>query len=590
MTADDDPPSLSRRGLLAGLAAVSSAGCLQRVRSVVNGQSRDPISVTIKTLPADADETAASIARRLQQNMEAIGIDASIELMSEENLFREILLNHDFDLYVGRFPPRTDPDFLRPTLHSKFVTESGWQNPFGVSEIDLDERLEEQRTTAGSARRRAVEDLAMQLAQSQPFHVIFYPEEMKIVRTDRFTGWPDDGFDDPLSYLSLDRLSDAETSSTDSVHLRLASTDARITKNLNPIAVEYRRHGLFTGFLYDSLARRNGGEIKPWLGTNIDWSDKEETTATVTLREDANWHDGESLTPADVVFSYQFYDDTALGQRDMAIPAPRFRGRSSLVESIDTLDSNAIRLSFGETTRAVAERSLTLPILPAHIWESKTDPANVAGVEITSDITEALVWQNAEPVGSGPLVFDDKSAGERLVLSRFEDHFLGSNPPSWFDGAPDFDKLIVQIAPSEGAAVALVTGGDADATASSIGPDADSDIEASGDIETRQKTSKSFYHVGFNARRDPFGNVRFRRLIARLLDSSMLVEELLDGFGQPAATPLAGTGWTPMSLRWSGSDPIVPFFGTDGDLDVSTAKDAFRDAGYRYNDEGELVR
>lgn len=57
----------------------------------------------------------------------------------------------------------------------------------------------------------------------------------------------------------------------------------------------------------------------------------------------------------------------------------------------------------------------------------------------------------------------------------------------------------------------------------------------------------------------------------------------------PAASPLAGTGWTAPSLRWEMEDPSVPFFGSDGELDVVAAREAFRAAGYNYDDQGNLL-
>jgi len=55
--------------------------------------------------------------------------------------------------------------------------------------------------------------------------------------------------------------------------------------------------------LFDSLGTVNNGGIEPWLATSWDWTEPDASeqastlTATVTLREDCQFHDGEPLTP-----------------------------------------------------------------------------------------------------------------------------------------------------------------------------------------------------------------------------------------------------------------------------------------------------
>ncbi|WP_233263411.1 ABC transporter substrate-binding protein [Halorhabdus sp. CUG00001] len=578
---------MSRRGLLAAFAAASSSGCLQRARTLVNRRSPEQVSVTIKTVPADDDEASVEIARRFQEHMAAVGINATINLQDEAVFLRDVVLNNDFDVYVGRFPPRVEPDFLRATLHSQFVSEPGWQNPFGLSDLELDEALSAQRTLTGSSRRRTIEEIATSIATIQPLLPICFPTESIVVQTDRFEGWPDDGQLTPLDYLHVQASSDGTAS--DVTRLAVSYTDARITQSLNPIAVEYRRRGTITGLLYDSLARRHDGTLRPWLASRIDWeTETAKTTATISLRDGATWHDGRSLTASDVAFTYRFFDDTTLGDGDVSVPAPRFRGRTSLVESATTVDNTTVRLSFGETSQTVAERAFTVPVLPEHVWEDKTGSADLAGVDVSTAITEALVWPNIDdPVGSGPLQFESRQHGDELVLSTFENHFRVTDPPSWFDAEPAFDELLVRIAPSETAAITLVTEGQADATGTPVRPA--HDVAPTDAVETSVGTSRSFYHVGYNTTVDPFGNVRFRRLLSQLLDPSSIVDTVLGGDGIPAATPLAGTEWTPSEPELDGTDPVAPFLGTDGELDESAARDAFREAGFRY-DGDRLVR
>jgi peptide/nickel transport system substrate-binding protein len=63
---------------------------------------------------------------------------------------------------------------------------------------------------------------------------------------------------------------------------------------------------------------------------------------------------------------------------------------------------------------------------------------------------------------------------------------------------------------------------------------------------------------------------------------------VFEGYARPAVSLLAGTDWLPGDLRWNDHDPVTPFLGSAGELDVDRARAAFRDAGYRY-EGGTLV-
>ncbi|USZ69363.1 ABC transporter substrate-binding protein [Halorussus salilacus] len=583
---DDDGSRLDgrRRALLAGVAGVataSTAGCVRRVRSIANRDPSRQVSLEVKTVPADIDSQAAHIARIVTERLTEVGIDASVTPMDEQELLRDVLINKEFDIYVAQHPGYDDPDFLRSLLHSKYIEEPGWQNPFGYSDLDVDELLDVQRRRHGSERHETLAELQETVAQQQPFTVVAFPDDVWGARTDRFEGWNQYGLGRPLGYLALDPVSD------DAERVDLLVTDDRLTKNLNPLATEFRNRGTFTGLLYDPLARRYDESLRPWLAEDWEWThdaSDDRPVASVTLREDVTWHDGESLTASDVVFTYRFLADTSLGSDDGPVPAPMFRSRVSLVDNIEQVDSRTVEIAFVPSDPSVAERAFTVPILPERIWESKSSDADVAGIDLGDRTTEAVVWDNPEPVGSGPLQFEEKDAAEQVVFSRFDDHFLHDDSD---DERPrfevGFEELVLQVAPSEPSAVELLETEEADAMASPVSPSIVPRLARSSDINLVVETSRSFYHLGFNVQRPPLGNPRFRRNVARLLDKEHVASEVFDGYAIPAASPLAVTDWEASDLSWDGEDPVLPFFGSDGELDVEAAREAFRQAGYRYD-------
>ncbi|EMA65766.1 extracellular solute-binding protein family 5 [Halorubrum aidingense JCM 13560] len=662
---------IGRRKALAGVGtAVLSAGCIGRVRNIAGRDRPGQLSLEINTMPADNDPNGIRIARQLAENAEAVGIEMQINTMSLRDLRRRVLLNHNFDIYVGQFREAEpfDPDVLYSLTHSRFGAETGWQNPFGFADFGVDELLSEQRTAEGDRRRSVVSELQEALVDRQPFTVVAFPDALTAIRDERFEGW---GAQQPLSIEGLlglehrgssgdetgddaetdgDTETDGDGDEADTATLELVTTDQRVTENWNPIAPEYRRYGTFTSLLYDQLVRMDGDEAIPWLAAAWERSDPE--TFEVTLR-DAQWHDGEPVSADDVAFTYEFLGDTSMGNVEAPVPAPRFRGRTSLVQSVTAVDDATVRFEIGDVSRRVGLRALQVPILPEHVWRERTSVATIAGFEFDGETTEAVVSNNENPVGSGPMRLVEATAEESVVFERNAEHFLvragqdggveteaetggettnatvsddgttnmttsdgatnggttndgttesgdgdvtGSSSidgiPERFRGKPAFERLRVEVAPSDIAAVQAVGDGLADATFSNLGPDSVPRLGREADARLVSTRSAAFYHIGYNTRRAPLSNPRFRGVLASLIDKPLLVDEAFEGYAQPAASPLAASPeWVPEGLQWSedDTDPVHPFLGEDGAVDVEAARDELREAGYRFGENGRLL-
>lgn len=614
----------TRRRVLAGLAgggAAATSGCIGRIRSVSGWESSSQVRLDIKTAPADGDPYALRIARQLRTWYRAAGIDARVTPMAEQELFRQVLLDREFDVFVARLPTRfRTPDSLYPLLHSRFVETPGWQNPFGYADLRVNDLLETQRRTTGDDRTGAVATLQREIARTQPFTVLAFPDDVRAVRADRFRGWRGADLRSPAGYLSLDRTGDGErattanasggttagTGSSDRGTLRVATTDPRATANLNPLAVEFRRSGVITGLLYDGLGYETPrGTTEPWLARSWAFAETDgPPVARVRLRPGTTWHDGTALTAADVAFTYDLLADTSLGAAPAEdgegttdggggpVPAPRFQGRGSLVADAEAVDDRTVEFRFVDCEPAVAARAFTVPVFPEHVWMDRTDRASLGGIEF-GPATEALVTNNIPPVGSGPLRFVRNTPGESLVLEPFPDHFLARRPaeelPRGLADAPAFDRLDVRVFGSGVSAVSVVADADADVTGTPVGAGTVVRIGRADDTALVVDGRSPPYVVGYNALRPPLTNPQFRQTLARLVDRQSLVREVFGGYARPTVSPLSTARWVPSDLRWDGEDPVTPFLGSGGTVDAERAREAFRTAGYSY-DDGRLVR
>jgi len=584
---DDGDTHLTRRAMLASTAAglsVATSGCIREVRSAVNRDRLEQLSITITVQPADGDHQAIQIAHRLADTLEAVGIDTSFAMRSTEEFHREILLNHNFDCYIGRHPGGPDPDFLYEACHSRFAEEGGWQNPFGVASTQMDNLLEAQRQAPSDDRQMAVTECLEYLADEQPFVPICRMDDVRLVRTTAFDGWNGDALDGRLGYLDLE---------TEASTLTGTVIYPSTSENLNPLSAEYRNQELFVELLYDSLATVGPDEesdddtdLLAWLASDWTWDD-DERRLTVTMRDGHTFHDGEPVTVDDIAFTYEFLADTARGGTVVPAPSPRYRGTISAFERLEQADDDWTFDLVVDGTAAVAERLLTVPILPAHIWEERAAEASVPGVQLAQGTTEALVTDNIPPIGSGPFAFDDVATRDYLELVRYDEHFTQSDDVDL--PAVTVESLRALIDPRSPSAISMLEAGDAHVTFSGLEAYAIDDIETGDDLEMFRSTPTAFYHLGFNVRRAPFSNPFFRRAVARLLDKAWLVDDVFQGYATPLGTPVT-SAWTPDSLAFDGRDPVVPFAGEDGDLETDVARARFTEAGYRYDGDRLVVR
>lgn len=568
-------------------AAVFSSGCLQRARSLTGWRSAQPIELQIKTLPDDADPYALSLARRTAEWFREAGVAADVLPMAEQELLRQSLLRSEFDLFVMRLPSRfRDPDALTTLLHSRYADAPGWQNPFGYTNLEVDEALERQRRTSGDERRTALNQIQRTIATSQPFTLLTVPDDIRAAHTTSHSDWQAADLRSPLGYLQLEGGDTAEEA-----RLRVVGTDRRATTNLNPLSVEFRRDGVLMGLLYDPIARPIDGELTPWLAESVEFSDDDQPSARVTLREDVTWHDEKALTADDVAFTYDLLADTTLSDddEDSDVPSPEFRSRSTLVSAVSVVDDRRVDVQFVEADIEVVPRALQVPILPEHVWSDRTDSAAIGGIPLGT-VTEALVTNNIPPVGSGPFEYARNTPRERLLLERTDDHFStreGTDLPDWL-ADPPFDELSVQVVGSDVTAVETVAEGGADVTGTTVGASTVPRIGRAEGTELLVRRSDRPYILGYNTRRSHLDNPRFRHTLARLVDERTLGSDVLDGYAHTAVGPLHETKWYPGDLQWETENPVVPFLGEDGDLDSEAAREAFREAGYQYQD-GTLV-
>jgi len=150
------------------------------------------------------------------------------------------------------------------------------------------------------------------------------------------------------------------------------------------------------------------------IAESIDWPD-DRSWVIFTLRPEARWHDGEPITPDDVIWSFKTLTSKGL-------PQYRFYYRS--VTKVEKLGPRQVRFLFSEkNNRELPIIVGQIPILPQHYWASH-------------DFTKTTLQP---PLGSGPYRITSFEAGRYVVQERVKDYWGKDLPVN--KGLYNFDRI-----------------------------------------------------------------------------------------------------------------------------------------------------
>ncbi len=158
--------------------------------------------------------------------------------------------------------------------------------------------------------------------------------------------------------------------------------------------------------VYDSLLWRDGtGQLLPWLARSFTVSD-DRLTYSFELREGVRWSDGRPLTAEDVRFTFEYYADQRALPPPVTVQPPQGIARVTATGTTVTIVLEAPDVRFADQVAGA------LPIIPAHVWASITEP------------TEALDPKVA--IGSGAYRLASYAGdGDPLLFVARDDYMLG---------------------------------------------------------------------------------------------------------------------------------------------------------------------
>ncbi|MDD4096778.1 MAG: ABC transporter substrate-binding protein [Oscillospiraceae bacterium] len=231
------------------------------------------------------------------------------------------------------------------------------------------------------------------------------------------------------------------------------------------------------------------GELIPALATEYTISE-DAMTYTFTIRSGVVFHNGEPLTPEDVVYSISraagLDSGTPLISELAGIRAVEISGDDEVLVLLDAPDAELLPF-------------LTVAIIPRFV----------------SDI-------NDTPIGTGPFKFSSYRVCESVVLVR--------NNAYWQSGIPYLDKVTFRITADMNTAFMQLRSGSID-----IFPylDPEKANQLRSDFQILSGESNMVHVFALNNREAPFDDPKVREALNYAVDRTELIRLLMDGEGTP---------------------------------------------------------
>jgi len=282
--------------------------------------------------------------------------------------------------------------------------------------------------------------------------------------------------------------------------------------NLLPVLASDSASSDINGLVYSGMVRYDKNFVLEGdLAESWDIS-ADGRTITFHLRDGVTWHDGQPLTSADVLFTYQLYVDP----NTPTSYAEAYRQ----VTSATAPDPLTFVVSY-EKPYAPALASWGVAILPKHLLN---------GVEITKSPL------SRQPVGTGPYLFKEWKSGEKIVLEA---------NPNYYEGRPYIKRVVYRVIPDQSTQFLELQSGGLDymgLTPIQYSTQTDT-IAFKRHFNKYRYLSFSYTYLGYNLERPLFQDRRVRQALTHAINKQEIIDGVLLGLGQPATGPYKPDTW-----------------------------------------------
>lgn len=308
--------------------------------------------------------------------------------------------------------------------------------------------------------------------------------------------------------------------------------------------------------VFSGLYRYNSeGKLTPDLAKSMPEVTSDGLSYSVTLRDNALWHDGVPVTADDVVFTTQVAQNA-----DYGIPST-IRGNWDGV-TVERVSDRVVIFRLNKSRYAQFPGNLTLGLLPKHLW-ADIKPSNFSLSEL-----------NLKPIGSGPyrfssLIKSDLGTIVSYKLSAWEQYYAGR---------PHINGIEFKLYGSEEQLIEAFNENDID-NFSTISGENVSLLKFKSRVDLKQLKMPRYFALFFNqAQSAALTDKNVRLALNEATDRIKIVNENLGGNAFLINSPMMG-----------GILDINPNVQTY-DFDTEQAKAVLKAGGWALNDNGVLIK
>jgi len=289
------------------------------------------------------------------------------------------------------------------------------------------------------------------------------------------------------------------------------------------------------------------GELLPNIMT--DWEileDQKSMIATFATDKGITWHDGQPLTMADIVFTWDYLKNVL-----------KIDKVDELV-SFEKIDDTRLKMYFKTSAYAFLMSIPTTEfVYPKHIWENITEPKTYTGADAT--------------IGCGPYKYVGCDKDAQTMYFEAVDNY--------FKGELTVKKVSVRSFDNHDSLIMALKNGEIDAMydySNSLDASAAPSITGIEGLDPGMSQNISNYQLVFGFNKTPTNELQFRKAVSCALDYSLLATAIGGEAGE-----IPGIGIiSPPNVGFDSSLPKLK-------QDVALAKSTLEAAGYKdINNDG----
>ena len=226
---------------------------------------------------------------------------------------------------------------------------------------------------------------------------------------------------------------------------------------------------------------------------------EDDMTWTLNFRPGVMFHDGTEMKASDFAFTLNLIQnpDTASLFANFLTP----------IAGVEATGDYSARIHLGEAFGLLPERLFVMSVLPEATFNEK-----------------GMDRFNLEPVGTGPFVFQNMIAQDRVELSRNMDYFM--------EGAPMLDSLTFREVPEASVRMANLVASQSDIMEQVPPESFDIFGRAPGIIAGSGPSTRRAF-IAYNCTKAPFDDARVRQALSYAIDRQAIIDTVLSGNGLP---------------------------------------------------------